>query len=162
MIWRIPVATITGFTLFFHGCFGLERSDQQSEKKQKDLDALCRHLMVQDEPSEDVAYVGGITADGEAVPPVDLNPAPPGTGLPMTIRLPILMNSTPFLGDFMGKNPNNTKDLAVLGDTEVGAILYNTQTNTMTLNGHPITSAQEGALKRICQKKHGKKTNPVP
>jgi hypothetical protein len=108
--------------------------------------ALCRAL-VNHTPSADVAYQPGIDVHGNAVAPADL-PGSPQLEMPQKLNIPITLG----LAQALHQNPNSYPYNQFGAGTEAQVGTLTVEGNHVTLNGQPLSGAQQDNLAVLCMK----------
>lgn len=108
--------------------------------------SLCRAL-VQHTPSADVAYQPGVDSHGHYVAPADL-PSANSLPLPSKITIPLTVSLVKALNFDTAQYPYN--QLGSGTEAQLGTLTV--EGNNVTLNGKPLTNAQQDNLAVLCMK----------
>jgi hypothetical protein len=92
-----------------------------------------------------VEYTPGVDVRGRAVAPADLGGAPK-MKFPDTVEIPVLLELLQRLG-----LPANSS-LYKLEDVKVGTLRIRVKDGRAWFNGEPLTSEEQHAMARVCQK----------
>ncbi len=123
----------------------------------------CRRL-VRHTPDPGVEYEPGVSVEGEAVAPAEVDGGVQ-LDLPETITIPIeldvlsdrrLGRETPEPGTPAGDDPDDVADDADLGDplvgeAQIGTVKIDVATGRATFNGQPLRSEAQRRLAEKCQ-----------
>lgn len=109
---------------------------------------VCRKIVIEHKPRDDVAYKPGVDVKGNPVVGADLY----GTNtikIPDHIQIPLNLDLIQYFGIMPGLG-NNYLDKAEVGNVD----LY-LRDNTVYYNGQPLQNDVAVAIKRACQEKMG-------
>lgn len=107
--------------------------------------SLCQRL-TKHTPSADVAYQAGVDVHGKPVAPPDLSSDGGGIDLPQRVTIPLTLSLAKALNLNTSTYPYNQ-----LGNgAEVGLGTLVVEGNTVTLNGKPLSGAEQDNLAVLC------------
>lgn len=136
--------SLAGMTLLFLGFMANHNAHAADSAK---IDpALCQGL-VQHTPGADVAYQPGVDVHGRSVAPADLGGGAPSL-LPAKINIPLTVSLAKVLNLDPTQYPTN--QLGPGTEAQLGTLTV--EGNHVTLNGQPLTNAQQDNLAVVCMK----------